>query len=68
MQTNETVTGPPVATEPEGEKYLVFTPSGDFWLSAVFTDKSKAQQLADRKPGYIVRPLSEVLTEQDQKA
>lgn len=54
---------------PEDEKYLVFTASGDFWLGpTVFTVKKDAQDLADKHPGYIVRPLSEVLAENEAKA
>ena len=52
----------PSETAPDDEKYLVT--SGDFFLGPIlFTDKGKAQALADKHPGHTVRPLSEVLAE-----
>lgn len=66
MQTTSQATTPSI-TAPADEKYLVF--SGDFWLGpTMFTDQEQAQLLADKNPGHIVRPLSDVLAENEARA
>lgn len=65
-QAQPTTASPPI--EPDDEKYLVFSESGDFWLGVWFTSREVAQKQADMKPGQCVRPLSEVLAEQDAAA